>query len=88
MRLPKKELTKAVAKRETKPFTINSLLFKITGSRAGARWHQPMFVVSKSTVRRALNELVESGELRAWYRIGHCFDECLYEVKNAHSKIS
>lgn len=74
----KKDKVKDIALDMESSFTLRQLLFFITGSRAGARWQHAKFEVSLSTVRRAVEELVEQGKLRPWYIYGHAFDECWY----------
>lgn len=77
--MSKKEAVKKFALSQNDAYTVSELYFRLTGSRAGARWRTPVHQASESTVRRALNELVKEGRLRAWYPIGHCFDSCRYE---------
>lgn len=80
MRQTKKDKVKLMIGTQTGEFTFHEIYAWLTGVRAGMRWRTPIHQASESTVRRAINEMVESGELKAWYRIGHCFDECRYKV--------
>lgn len=61
--------------------SVNSLHFRITGVKNGIRWHSENFSVSKSTVRRALEELINTGKASSWYRYGHCYDYVRYEIE-------
>jgi hypothetical protein len=77
----KKQKVQTVFLLENKPQTVNSLYFHITGERSGILWHMSRFRVSKSTVRRALDELVTGGQATCKFKFGHCFDSAIYEVK-------
>lgn len=77
----KKEQVKQFAAIEKKTWTVNSLHFALTGVKSGAIWHNPLLDVSKSTVRRALDEMLTDGTVTGFYPIGHCFDEYCYRVK-------
>jgi hypothetical protein len=58
--------------------TVKYLHFHITGRTPGIIWHKPIMDVSKSTVRRALKELVETEGWFAFYEFGHCYDQELF----------
>lgn len=59
---------------EHRVYTVNYAHYMITGRDGGARWHKPLLECSKSTVRRALDELERDGKLESYYHIGHCYD--------------
>lgn len=62
-------------------YTVNSAHFAIVQSRFGVRWGTPLFEVSKSTIRRALDEL-ESLECVTvgWKGGGHCYDSLEWNI--------
>lgn len=76
----KKTQVKALARQQVGSFTVKVIHYLATGSRYGVKWRKTGFDCSVSTVRKALSEMVDSGELKAFYRIGHCYDECRFEV--------
>lgn len=67
-----------VQKLENETVHVNLIYWVLTGCHMGAIWHKPIMDVSKSTIRRALNELVEAGHYESYYAIGHCYDIKLY----------
>jgi hypothetical protein len=76
----KKELIKLyVERRDFKVYSVNDLHFELTGGDGAAIWHEPILNVSKSTVRRALEDLVLDGKMKSYMLFGHCYDETLYE---------
>lgn len=77
----KKDKVKFYVSHMTTSFTLKQLFYRLTGKRGGARFHHGVLNVSESTVRRALDEMVEDGRLDAWYPVGHCYDECMYKNK-------
>lgn len=60
--------------------TVNSLHFKLTGVKFGMQWHDQIMDVSKSTIRRTLDEMIRDKEIHAFYEYGHCYDEVQYHV--------
>lgn len=76
----KAKIKKLVVEQMRGVFTVKQIYFWVTGSRAGGKWMKPLVECSVSTVRQALNELVDSGEVESFYLYGHCYDECRYRV--------
>lgn len=62
--------------------TVSNMHFQLTGVRHGIRWASGTMEVSKTTVRNALNEMATDGELQAYYRYGHCYDEVRYRLND------
>ena len=75
----KKKLVKAGIEELTGKMNLNSLETYFSGVSNGARWHETRLKVSRGTIQRALNELVEEGILRRYMQYGHCYDEWIYE---------
>lgn len=70
---------------EHRIYTVNYAHRMITGSDGAIRYHDPVVECSKSTVRRALEELVSEGKFESYYHIGHCYDPCRFKrVRNGN----
>lgn len=59
---------------EHRVYTVNYAHRMITGRDGGIRYHEALLECSKSTVRRALDELEKEGKFESYYHIGHCYD--------------
>ena len=78
--ITKKERVKiTVLQWEHRVLWVNYLHRMITGSDGIVQWHNPLFEVSKSTVRRALDELEREGHMESYYIYGHCYDTKMYK---------
>lgn len=78
--MTKKEQIKEIVRSFVVETTVNNMHFHLTGVRHGIRWSSGTMTVSKSTVRRALDEMVKDGEMRVYYVYGHCYDEARYRI--------
>jgi len=73
-----------VFKLEHRIVTVNFIHQTLTGVRGGVRWHKEVLNVSRSTVKRALDELAQEGAVEAYYYYGHCYDELKYKKLLSH----
>lgn len=73
--ITKKEyVKKIILEWDHRIYTINYAHRMITGSDGAMRYHAPLVECSKSTIRRAFDELVCDGKFESYYHIGHCYD--------------
>lgn len=79
--MSKKDKIKYFIRHSNMNWTVNALHFHLIGEKNGVIWHTPIIVCSKSTIRNALQDMVKSGELTSWYRVGHCYDSLVYGNK-------
>lgn len=64
---------------EQQYWTVNSLHRKLTGVESGVRWHKAIINCSHSTVRRALESIVnESNDWHSHFPYGDAYDEKRY----------
>lgn len=79
MQTKKQFVKQYVMKLEHRIVTVNFIHHTLTGVRGGVRWHNEVLNVSRSTVKRALDELVQEGAVESYYYVGHCYDELKYK---------
>lgn len=76
--MSKKQQVKDIAMNLQRAMTLNDWEEHLSGARWGSRFKTKVMDVSRSTIRRALDELVEEGLYKKYMRYGHCYDQWRY----------
>lgn len=76
--MSKKQQVKDVAMSLQETMTLNDWQYYFSGARWGSRTKPKVMEVSRATIRRALDELVDEGLYKKYMWYGHCYDQWRY----------